>query len=70
MDLNKFIRNENALDRHSYCFPYKIILTKNVNGFFLRQIIPNNYYIKNLNVFILCYFCEYDVFWNYDNQKK
>lgn len=46
MDLNKFIRNENALDRHSYCFPYKIILTKNVNGFFLRQIIPNNYYIK------------------------
>lgn len=70
MDLNKFIRNENALDRHSYCFPYKIILTKNVNGFFLRQIIPNNYYIKKPKCVYFVLFLWIDVFWNYDNQKK
>lgn len=25
---------------------------------------------KKLNVFILCYFGENDMFWNYDNQNK
>lgn len=70
MDLNKFIRNENALDRHSYCFLYKIILTKKMSMASFTSDYSQELLYEKLNVFILCYFCENDMFWNYDNQNK
>lgn len=70
MDLNKFIRNENTLDRHSYCFLYKIILTKKMSMASFTSDYSQELLCKKLNVFILCYFCENDMFWNYDNQNK